>query len=521
MTQRQRRRRAGRRRQAERRGPSNRQLAAGATIAMGATLAATGSAQAADFTVTNLNDAGQGSLRQAVIDSNNNGGPDRILFQSGLSGTINLTAPQLSIHDPVEILGPGPGVLTVNQTGADRIAYVFPGNGQSVTVSGLTLIGANGNATGEGGIFYSGQTGVNSNLTISNSVLTGSDSIDNGGAIWVADGSLQVESSTISGNTAGNAGGGIYFYDTAAPSAIRNSTISGNKVTGGDGDGGAVYLSIDNPLSPILIENSTLSGNTVPNGFGDRGGAIYDFSSPTSALTVESSTIAGNSAGDRGGGLYQYYGATVRNTIIADNSATTGADFFGPVAPPPGLPANVSFSLIEQSGSGINSTGPNVLGLDPQLGPLASNGGSTQTQALSATSPAVDKGNTSLSSDQRGSGRPVDIDTVANAAGGNGADIGAFELAPTCQGKTATIFSTGTHKLTGTKKADVIVGTSGKDKINAKNGNDLVCALGGKDTVKGGKGKDTLIGGKGKDTLLGGPGKDKLKGGPGKDVIKQ
>src|SRR5690349_23045802 len=86
MSQRQRRRREQRRRQAQRRGPSKRQVAAGATIAVGATLAATGSAQAADFTVSNLNDGGPGSLRRAVLDSNGNGNaPDNITFASGLS----------------------------------------------------------------------------------------------------------------------------------------------------------------------------------------------------------------------------------------------------------------------------------------------------------------------------------------------------------------------------------------------------------------------------------------------------
>jgi Ca2+-binding RTX toxin-like protein len=496
---------------------------AGAGLALGATLGITGTAQAADFTVTNLNDSGAGSLRQAVIDANNNPGADRVLFQSGLSGTIDLTSNQLSIYDPVDIQGPGAGTLTVRGTGTNRVAYVFPGDGQSVTFSGLTLSG-NGNTT-NGGVFWSGGTTSASNLTISNSVLTGSNSAADGGAIYVYYGSLQVESTTISGNTADNAGGGIYFHQTDAPSAIRNSTISGNTVTDQGGsfdDGGGVYINDDNPTNSILIENSTITGNSAP----DAGGGIYDFSdsgSGLSTLTLESSTVSGNTAGNAGGGLYQYFGTTIRNTIIADNSASEGVDLSGPLGPPPqsGHPPNVAFSLIESSGSPLNQTGPNLLGVDPQLGPLASNGGPTQTRALAPTSPAIDKGSTSLGRDQRGSGRPADLDTVANAAGGNGADIGAFEVVPTCKGKPATIFSTGSHKLTGTKKPDVIVGTSGKDKVNAKAGNDVVCALGGKDTVKGGKGKDTLLGGKGKDTLIGGPGKDKLKGGAGKDVVKQ
>ena len=105
MNQRQRRRRIKRRQQAQRRGPSRRQVAAGAGIALGATLAATGSAQAADFTVTNLNDAGPGSLRQAVLDSEAASGPDRVLFQSGLTGTINLTSGELNISQGLEIVG--------------------------------------------------------------------------------------------------------------------------------------------------------------------------------------------------------------------------------------------------------------------------------------------------------------------------------------------------------------------------------------------------------------------------------
>jgi hypothetical protein len=460
MSQRQRRRKDQRRKQAQRRGPTKRQVATGATIAMGATVAATGTAQAADFTVANLNDAGAGSLRQAVIDANNNAGADRILFQSGLSGSINLTTGQLNISDPVEIQGPGSGTLTVHNTGVGRVAYVHPGSGQSVTVSGLTLVGASGNDVTNGGIFYAGGVGSNSNLTIADSVLTGSVAISNGGAIQVYNGSvhvqnstisgnnagsngagiyvyfgsLQVDSSTISGNTAGSGGGGVYFGDTNAPSAIRNSTISGNRVTGGFGDGGAVYLDNDYQLSPILIENSTLSGNIAGSGGGDKGGAIYDFSNDgnPSALTIDSSTIAANSAGEAGGGIYQYYGETIRSTIIADNTAPDGSDLAGPtdLTPTSGIPAAVAFSLIEHvnSDTPINQTGPNLIGVDPQLGGLASNGGPTQTQLPAASSPVIDKGNALLTSDQRGVLRPIDFPAIPNAA--DGSDIGAVELQP-------------------------------------------------------------------------------------------
>jgi hypothetical protein len=66
---------------------------------------------------------------------------------------------------------------------------------------------------------------------------------------------------------------------------------------------------------------------------------------------------------------------------------------------------------------------------DPGLGPLGKNGGPTATMALSYGSPAVDQGTADgLTADQRGRRRPVDLSSIANASGGDGADIGAFEL---------------------------------------------------------------------------------------------
>src|SRR5436305_12839678 len=60
------------------------------------------------FSVTNLNDAAAGSLRQAIIDSNGTTGPNEIDFAAGLSGTITLTSGELKIENQnVSIVGPG------------------------------------------------------------------------------------------------------------------------------------------------------------------------------------------------------------------------------------------------------------------------------------------------------------------------------------------------------------------------------------------------------------------------------
>jgi hypothetical protein len=79
--------------------------------------------------------------------------------------------------------------------------------------------------------------------------------------------------------------------------------------------------------------------------------------------------------------------------------------------------------------NGVNNN--QVYVADPGLLPLASNGGPTQTHALALASPAIDKGKRNgfgPAKDQRGSPRPVDYPFKPNAAGGDGSDIGAFEL---------------------------------------------------------------------------------------------
>ena len=80
----------------------------GAAIAgVGAALSPT--ADAATFTVTNLNDSGAGSLRQAIEDGNGAAGLDNVVFQSGVSGTILLTSGQLEISDSLTITMHGRG----------------------------------------------------------------------------------------------------------------------------------------------------------------------------------------------------------------------------------------------------------------------------------------------------------------------------------------------------------------------------------------------------------------------------
>jgi len=75
--------------------------------------------------------------------------------------------------------------------------------------------------------------------------------------------------------------------------------------------------------------------------------------------------------------------------------------------------------------------GSSAAPLDAKLSPLQDNGGSTLTMALSLGSPAVNKGiSNGLTTDQRGAPRPFDFSGITRAMGGDGSDIGAFELNP-------------------------------------------------------------------------------------------
>ena len=80
--------------------------------------------------------------------------------------------------------------------------------------------------------------------------------------------------------------------------------------------------------------------------------------------------------------------------------------------------------------SGFGATG-DQLDLNPLIGSLQDNGGSTFTHALLASSPAIDKGYSfGFTTDQRGRGRPYDFPAIPNAGIGGGSDIGAFESQP-------------------------------------------------------------------------------------------
>jgi hypothetical protein len=206
--------------------------------------------------------------------------------------------------------------------------------------------------------------------------------------------------------------------------------------------GGAIF----NMQGQLTVSNSTLAGNravggtdNVPNSAKGLGGAVFNLSG---SFTATASTFAANTAAGGGASIYNlsYDGQLPRDaqTNLLDTIVFGGigsADLAS-VETAQITPANQGdadtavgeFDLIGsmQAVEMGTITGTPLTG-DPQLGPLQSNGGPTQTMAPAQGSPVVDAGSAfGLTTDQRGLARPFDFGPVVNA--GDGSDIGAVEL---------------------------------------------------------------------------------------------
>jgi hypothetical protein len=403
--------------------------------------AATVGVHANTITVTNTNDSGPGSLRQALVDATDG---DTINF--AVTGTIGLTSGELLVNKSVTISGPGAESLAVNGNAASRVFHI--GSSKTVTISGLTI--TNGNASNQpaldgGGIYSDHATSTLSDCTISNnSASRNGGGIDNDGQFGGT--ALTLDSCVIDGNITGNDGGGVCNDATggSAIAQISDSTISNNSA------GHAGGICNDGRLkgaSLLQISGSTLNNNVS----GDDAGAILNIADTNGTATISNCTISGNSAQSYGGGINNQAGLTVNNTTFSGNSASSGGSIAN------GNPVTVSIgntvlktgevgeNIYNCCGGTIMSHGYNVcsdegggylngpgdqINTNPILGPLANNGGPTLTQALLPGSPAIDAGDPSFTPppfyDQRGPG----FDRVVNGR----LDIGSFEV----QGPTPT-----------------------------------------------------------------------------------
>jgi predicted outer membrane repeat protein len=350
-----------------------------------------------------------------------------------------------NIGGAVDAAGGAADLTVSNSTISGNTAAVGAGiyNNATLTMTGSTVSGNNASSRG-GGIQQGDKYPV---LDISDSTFSG-NSAPRGGAIAANDSKYGVAShlnrTTISGNNASGYGAGIYFSSLGSGDrfTITHSTLSGNN-GGGSSFGGAISF-VGRTDGEFNLVDSTISGNAATTGGGVSIGVPLGPSTlgPNGSIAFYNSTIAANSASGKGGGVYlgQYNNgsgntsATIvaGSTIVADNTAAGSAQDLDRADGSGGGGFNLAFSLVEAPGDApLTQTPPgsSIVGQDPLLGPLAGNGGPTQTQLPAETSPVIDKGDSPalLTTDQRGDPRRVDR---AQANASDGTDIGAVELGP-------------------------------------------------------------------------------------------
>ena len=350
------------------------------------------------ITVTNTNDSGPGSLRDALTIATDD---DLITFV--VTGTITLTSGQLVVNKNVVISGPGADLLRVSGNASHRVLFIrSPGPPLpriTVSVSGLTITdGASDTGAGIENLF--------AEVIVSECIISNNSASEDGGGIANVGGTadettLTINNSTIIGNSARPGGAGIYNYNAnsqggGATLIVNNSTINVNSAH----DGGGVYNIArsgrnGSGSATVTISNSTISGNTAT---GNVGGGIYTEGNNgglffgIARLTVNNSTISGNSARLLGGGIYDT-GATVSIGQTILNTGPSGQNIYRNS----GAVTSLGYNLSNDNGNGL-LTGPgDQINTDPLLGPLQNNGGPTFTHALLPGSPGIDAGNPSFS----------------------------------------------------------------------------------------------------------------------------
>lgn len=371
-------------------------------VADGGNNADIGAVEAQAIIVTQLVDSGPGSLRQAILDANANGpGTDDVLFSVSLPATINLSSrlPQPTGH--MNFDGPNAQLLTISRAvGAPAFGLFDVFQPVQIGITRLGFTGGLDDGSNGGDGFGGAIDAFNAELHLTEVEINGSQATV-GAGLSLANADGVISDSAITANIASTQGGGIYFQGNNHRLIVRGSTIGSNAVNGSGFGGGIAHAGFGATTSGSLLE---VSSSTIAGNGGAGGGGIRTASAAATSTTVTS----------------------LQNTLLANN---TGGNLLLVTGTGPGN--------VNSRGYNLSNTPETLLGLatdrtnvNPQLGILQYNGGGTRSYALQAGSAAIDGGiRTGGFLDQRGAGfsRTIDL-SPANAADGDGTDIGAFEV---------------------------------------------------------------------------------------------
>ncbi len=362
------------------------------------------------------------TIRDSII-SNNESGAGGGIFAYG--GEVEISGSQFYSNSA----GSGSSLSLQYVTATINDAIISGNSGQGSSGAALYLLDgeativnstiSENNNTDGGGLMARDST-----LTIAGSrILDNTTASGNGGGVYLYNAQATVNTTTISGNAAAN-GGGVYQYDGSL--LLTQSLIAANDATTGGG--------VMNGKGGLTIANTTLSGNTAASGAGIANQAI---------MVLENATVTGNTATGNGGGIQNLGGTaelTIRRSLVAGNTAGgqgrevfhAGKAIAGNHFNGFGFNGNNGVFGFTPTGDSFTPAGPLAGVLNPTLG---NNGGSTQTHALPAGSPAIDRSPSAECMaapvggvDQRGQPRNQNANNVASD---KECDVGAVEATGT------------------------------------------------------------------------------------------
>ncbi len=423
-----------------------------------------------------LTSAGNCSLRAAIQQANATAGADTIHLQGGTyrlgfaggvqqsAATVDPAEPagrpssrDLDITDSVTILGGATPSGTGSTVNGGRFSSVFEVDNVSAVVNIRNLTVTNGgeeehSSFGSGGglLIRAGSVSL-TRVTVRDNVTTEQGSgIANAGRLSLLESTVDNNRnlSSFGGRGVTAEGGGIHNFSTGSVT-IDRSTISNNFSLRGGG--------ITNNFGQMTISNSTISGNTARN----SGGGILNRgygTGPKGTLNIGFSTIVGNQANvsgaddeKLGGGIANAGGqVNMGGTILAGNTDNR-SHFDASFTPDCHSLDTFRFTSFRNNVIGL-LTGTCVVRdtfwgeslnfdrvgrdpaapLDPRVGAMAHNGGTTTNRPPLSGSPAVDFADSGTSgalfncpaTDQRGVSRPRDGDANGSAA----CDTGSVEI---------------------------------------------------------------------------------------------
>ncbi len=298
-----------------------------------------------------------------------------------------------------------------NSTAGDSVAQGHNGggiycSGGSPTIEYCTI--RNNAAQSGGGIYLSYSSAIIRDCVIQDNTTSSPDFFNYGGGINASGGSVTLQGTLITRNSA-RQGGGIYL--TSDPFTMDACTITDNYATAYGGG-----LRYSGGCSPV-ITNSVIAGNEAEI----EGGGLYG--SGGDAPIVTNCTLFNNIAGDAGGAVYGYYSSPVITNSVLWHNISNGGWLYPISYEGYGYSPVVTYSDVQggYSGEGNMDAYPyfqNTSGADPNNWDLR----------LQCDSPCIDAGNNAAPE------IPVDdFDGGVRIFDCNGGavpvvDMGAFEL---------------------------------------------------------------------------------------------